>query len=467
MTSPNFINDCFKQALKQLSEIKIFSDSDSWIEENNPYRRSIRPQVFKHLSFSKPLARQEVLDYHSMAANRILLTAYETEFVFLPETGFKSIQDDFQDFYSPETSTLMALVRPKLERFLFGFLETEIRVTGNWTADLFRQYAEEFISSTLDETEENKAMNAIVSSRNPTEAAKAFLIQLAGDFLVESSAMARNLPGSYGPIQSELFKVVIDEYGFGVHETKHSTLFEDVMKSVGLNHRPHAYWQFYLTSSLLLNNYFNDLCRNHSKFFRYMGAIFWAETTFIKTCADMAKMMRVVFGPTAEVKYFAEHAHIDEHHSRMALEKLVMASIKQHGNHVIEEIVRGIEEAKLLASIADDDFIRQIHWSDNADYYKSLAPQVHAAIDGCSEVPVQRIVEPRGELSVCHVHDGDELCWIESGTMKFVTGQNQSTLLHAGEGTVIEANRLHGAIIESEECVYHIHSIKDHKLWLS
>jgi len=32
----------------------------------------------------------------------------------------------------------------------------------------------------------------------------------------------------------------------------------------------------------------------------------------------MAEMMRAVFGPDAEVQYFLEHVHIDNHHSRMA-----------------------------------------------------------------------------------------------------------------------------------------------------
>jgi hypothetical protein len=59
------------------------------------------------------------------------------------------------------------------------------------------------------------------------------------------------------------------------------------------------------------------------------------------------------------------------------------------------------------------------------------------------------------------------LCHIVSGTMKFVSGLDSYQILEAGEGTVISRNRLHGAIIESEECVYEIHSIGDYKKCLS
>jgi quercetin dioxygenase-like cupin family protein len=81
--------------------------------------------------------------------------------------------------------------------------------------------------------------------------------------------------------------------------------------------------------------------------------------------------------------------------------------------------------------------------------------------------PVAHIVEPYAELSNTHSHDGDELCHIVSGTMKFVAGFESYQILEAGEGTVIDRNRLHGAIIESEECVYEIHSIGDYRPWLS
>jgi mannose-6-phosphate isomerase-like protein (cupin superfamily) len=457
----------FDDALNQFGGIDLFADTHNWVIPDNPYRRPLRPRVLKHLNFDKPMTRDQMLDYTSLAANRVLLTVYETDFVFLPETGFGAKQGDFQTFYGPQTATLGALIRPKLENYLFSFLNDEIQLSGAWTIDAFRSYAEDFISTSLKATG-NPAMDAITDSADPVQAAKTFLIQLAGDFLVESSAMARNVPGGYGPLQSELFKVVIDEYGYGVHETKHSTMFEQVMKSVRLDPRPHAYWQFYLTSSLLLNNYFNYLSRSHDKFFRYLGAVLYAETTFVKTCREMADMMWRVFGNGAEVRYFLEHAHIDGHHSRMALEKLALPAIQQHGPGVIAEIVRGVEEAKLFAEMADHDFIRQVAWSDAGERFKALAATVRTnlLVSG-AKVPVQKLVELRGELSVTHVHDGDELCWIESGTMKFVTGDGRFIMLHAGEGTVIQKNRLHGAIIDSDECTYHISSIKDHTKWLS
>ena len=81
---------------------------------------------------------------------------------------------------------------------------------------------------------ENPFCLFIENSRDPSWALKYLLLQMAPDFLTEASPLARTVVGSFGAEQSEMMKVFIDEYGYGVHKTKHSTLFESLMKSVGL-----------------------------------------------------------------------------------------------------------------------------------------------------------------------------------------------------------------------------------------
>ncbi|ATB42899.1 cupin [Cystobacter fuscus] len=459
--------ELFKRCLVQYGESELFVDTEEWIVHDNPYRRTLRPHVFKYLDFSRPLRWDQILNYTSLSANRTLLTIYEQDFLLLPEQGFEAKRADFAEFYSGRSMALAAVVRPWLERYLFDALEREVSVTGRWTAASLEAYLQDYADS-LHREGENKSMAAILGSSNREHAARTLLIQLAGDFLLEASAMGRNVLGNFGPIQSELFKIVIDEYGYGVHETKHSTLFERLLRAHDLDPKPHAYWQFYLTSSLLLNNYYNWISRDHSKFFRYLGAIFQAETAFIHSCAQMAEMLIAVFGRGAEVQYFLEHAHIDRHHSKMVFERIVKPAVATHGESIIPEIVRGFEEAKLLGELAERDFCEQVSWADGGRTFKDLHPGVYAKVQaGVIQPDRQTFVEPRGELSVTHVHDGDELCHIESGVMHFVTGHGRHTVLHAGEGTVIQRNRLHGAIIDSDKCVYTIYSVGDYRACVS
>jgi Iron-containing redox enzyme len=453
----------FKRCLVQYGESELFADTEEWLAHDNPYRRTLRPHVFQYLDFAKPIPWDGILTYSSLAANRTLLTTYEQDFLLLPAQGMADKRADFAEFYSPRSTALAAVVRPWLERYVFDSLEREVSVTGRWTTASLEAYFKDFIVSSR-RAQDNPMLSAILGSSNREHAARTFLIQLAGDFLLEASAMARNVLGHFGPIQSELFKIVIDEYGYGVHETKHSTLFEKLLRAHYLDPRPHAYWQFYLTSSLLVNNYYNAIGRDHSKFFRYVGAIFQAETSFILSCAQAAEMLRSVFGRETEVQYFLEHAHIDRHHSEMVLERIVKPAIATYGEWIIPEIVRGFEEARLLGQLAERDFCDQVAWSDGGRTFKELHPVVYAKIQsGAIHPKRQQFIEPHGELSVTHVHDGDELCHIDAGVMHFINGFGRHTELRAGEGTVIQHHRLHGAIIDSSECTYSIYSIGDYR----
>lgn len=452
------------------SENELFQDPMMFISQDNPYRRALRPQTLKYLDFSVPIEKGDILSYKSLAANRLLLTTYEQDFILLPQEGLGTQFNEFSLFYSPELRGQGALIRPELEACIFGFLNNEIKETENTSADL-EKVLNTIIKSAQDNTQ-NLVMEAILnlnSLEDRKNAAKLFLIQLAPDFLVESSAMVKNLPGSFGEIGSELFKVVIDEYGYGVHSTKHSTLFQNTLNSVQLGSGVHDYWQFYLTSSLLLNNYFNWICTDHSKIFRYLGALFFAETTFIKSCKDWAETLKEIFGDEIDVNYFQEHVHIDFYHSKI-LKRMIESAVTKHDVQVIPEIIRGIKEAELISKIADDDLIEQIEWINSTSSYKGYGEQIFQKIDNKTTPNTpkyQEFVETENELSVTHVHDKDELCYIVEGEMKFVTGPDTFEILEAGDAIVIFRNRLHGAIITSAKCVYRIYTIGNYKTWLN
>ncbi|WP_441249461.1 iron-containing redox enzyme family protein [Kitasatospora sp. McL0602] len=455
-----------RQAVIAYAANPIYRDNEEWENADNPYHRQLRPQVLPHLDFDRVPGRDRALEYSSLAAQRILTSIYEADLVFFPKAGLGGLDDDFRSYYSPGNRARGELIRPALERFAFGFLDEEVEVSGSWDTAALEGYLE---SLGVDATgQASLAEQAILKSPDPQRAARMWLIQFAPDFLSEASPMIRNVLGYYGQTQSEWFKIVIDEYGYGVHDTKHSQLFERTLESVELSSDLHRYWQYYLVSSLAMNNYFHYLGKNHEHFFRYIGALYYTESTLVDFCRRATDLLDQVFDGQADTRYFTEHVHIDQHHGRMALEKLIKPLIAEHGEQIIPEIVRGIEEFRALSTLADEDFATQIAWMDDGPRYKELHGPVHQAIlEGRVTAPVADIVEPFGELSNTHSHEGDELCHIVSGTMRFVSGFNSYQILEAGEGTVIQRNRLHGAIIESDECVYQIHSVGDYQACLS
>lgn len=240
------------------------------------------------------------------------------------------------------------------------------------------------------------------------------------------------------------------------------------MNSVGINSTPHHYWQYYLNGSLLLANYYNYITRNRRFFFRYIGAIYLAETGFITSCKIWRDALIKAL-PSLDVRYFDEHCHIDIDHSRMVLDNLVKPAIETYGGFAAREIIRGFEEAKYLGDHAETDFVRQISWKNSAkinqDTYQKIFPRVFEAWKS-GKVTKDNLDEPKGELSITHSHDGDELCHVVSGEMEFLTGFETSTTLRDNKGIIIERNRLHGALIRSENCKYEIYNIGDINKWV-
>ncbi|MEM7173966.1 MAG: iron-containing redox enzyme family protein [Bacteroidota bacterium] len=296
--------------------------------------------------------------------------------------------------------------------------------------------------------------------KNPVLGIKILLIQQALDFLPEASHMGRTVLGDFGKIQSDLFKVFIDEYGYGVFEKKHSTLFKSTLQSVKLKTDSHAYWQFYLTSTLLLNNLFHFFTTHKLHFFKYLGAIALAEHAFGPYCAFTQKLIKQYL-PGADTMYYQEHSHIDDHHASMTFDILIQA-IDLYGEEIIIDMVKGIESVLYLQTIADQDLMAQIDWQTAQEVYKKKGMLIKEEVINTPKISKTHLIEPKKELSTLHVHDGDELCVINQGTMQFIGGFDTYTTLHQGDAMIIKKNRLHGACIVSSSCDYTIYSIKNY-----
>jgi hypothetical protein len=95
--------DELRAAVVRYASNPIYLDNEEWVNDDNPYRRQLRPQVLKFLDFDRSLRRNEILNYESLAAQRLLTSIYEADLMFLPKSGLADKWDDFTAFYSPST----------------------------------------------------------------------------------------------------------------------------------------------------------------------------------------------------------------------------------------------------------------------------------------------------------------------------------------------------------------------------
>jgi len=448
------LTDRLTESIEAYCAQRIFQAGPEIYIDGNPYHRPVGLAQLRSLDFGTPATVEQFLDPRQLVAGRILCSAYESDMILLPPNGLSSRKDDFDLFYSDEVRRLRDTVRPDLERFAFSFLRDAVQVPPVRTIEELQAYFMAEVTTAgapADHTGNNPAvdglrpvrgsMRAITECAHAEEAAGLHLIQLALDALTEASAMARNLGGSYGVEQSELFKIFIDEFGYGVYSAKHSTIFRGMLASIGLKTDVHAYWNFYLTSSLVGTNYFNYLTEDHRGMFRYMAAVTYLEWLFAQGFADTGIMLRAVFGDRVDTKYCDEHAHIDIHHGRMTYENLLLGFARTHGEAVIPDLVRGIEETKLLLKLGDEDFVAQIRWADTLDEHTRLGASLatSATSDG-----TRATLRPEDPFWT-RVYDSDRLVAVVDGEVDVhAWATPRPHRLGTGDTLLVPAGRLHG-----------------------
>lgn len=430
----------------------LFRGDANVLHGANPYRRMLVPDALAASDFVRPVGADQWHTHRSLAAHRLLGTCYEMDTVLLPEQGLAGLHDDFDAFYGAELRGLRESLVTELERFAFACLDDAVDISGATTTELLDAY----LRHVTDEAAAgpSPALAAVAAARDRETAADLYLVQLALDGLTEASAMSRNLAGAYGPEQSALFKIFIDEFGYGVYDAKHTTIFAKMLRSRGMATHVHAYWNFYLAGPLATNNYYYYLSRDHAKFFRYAGAVTYAEAVFAPGFVEMIKVFRDIFGDDVDLHYCDEHAHIDEHHGRITREQVLLALAERHGPRVVPELMRGVAEARLIGGWFEEDTAAQIRWADDLPGHRALA-----ASAATTDAPPHRVALSPDAPFGTRTHDDPVVLEVERGEVDLVaTPTGPPERLSRGESILIPAGRLYGVRSVSPDSAYLLHT---------
>ncbi|TDD59673.1 iron-containing redox enzyme family protein [Actinomadura darangshiensis] len=442
--------DTLGRRLAAFAGSPLFRGDAQLLHGPNPYRRMLVPGSLAEHDFDRPPGPGEWSAHRSLAAHRLLGTYYESETVLLPEQGLAGLYEDFDLFYGRQLKEIREGSVSELERFAFACLDDAVDVSGAATPDVLDAYFQHVVDEAA--AGPSPALTAIAEARDRESAADLYLVQLALDGLTEASAMSRNLGGAYGPEQSALFKIFIDEFGYGVYDAKHTTIFAKMLRSRAMATHVHAYWNFYLAGPLATNNYYYYLSRDHAKFFRYAGAVTYAEAVFAPAFVEMVKVFRDIFGDAVDLHYCDEHAHIDEHHGRITREQVLLALAERHGPRVVPELLRGVAEARLIGGWFEDDTAAQIRWSDDLPRHRELAGSAKTA-----GAPQRTLLTPESPFGT-RTHDDAVVLEIERGEADLVTTPTgPPERMARGDAVLIPAGRLYGVRPATSEtaCLLH------------
>ncbi len=268
------------------------------------------------------------------------MRAYQNRYVVLPaQWPGGSLLDHLDARYDPAEVARLEALRPALEAEL---IIPAVVAAKHATLNLqFDAYVETLLPE-LRQSGENAFTAFLRDNPDRDHHYRNFLLQSSADLLAEASASALGVVGAFGAPQSALFRILIDEFGYGAHGQKHSVLYQAVMRDFGLDDEYDAYAPLFDTVAIELHNVIHYLFQNPRNVFLQVGFLLFAETAYQRSTLDHFRYLRE-WRPDVDARYFGEHAHIDLHHTRMVIDEVARPFIATYGDEVGHEIVAGAE----------------------------------------------------------------------------------------------------------------------------
>lgn len=294
--------------------------------------------------------------------HQTLMRSYQGRYTLLPtsmEAGQagESVVDLLRRHYDPVAMRDLDALRLDLEKELIEPLRAEAasRMADVNAAD----YVSELLPA-IRSTPPSALLLFMASSPHREHYYRHFLIQSSADLLAEASASALGLIGEFGEPQSALFRILIDEFGYGEHSKKHSVLFRNTLRGFGLDTEYNAYWPLFDTPALMVHNVIHYMFQSPRHFFKQVGFLLYAETSYQHSTGEHLRYLRR-FHPGIDATYFGEHAHIDIHHTEMIVEEVVKPLIGKYGAQAAHEILTGAEMTRAVFAAADTHMLALCH----------------------------------------------------------------------------------------------------------
>jgi hypothetical protein len=323
--------------------------------------------------------------------HQALMRSYQARYVLLPQAAPPGgVIAPLRRHYDEGRLQALAELRPRLEAELIAPLAP----AGQGDIG---PYVEAMLAE-IRNAAESPFIAFLRGAEHRDDHYRNFLVQSSPDLLAEASASALGVIGEFGEPQSALFRILIDEFGYGAHHKKHAVFYRATMKSFGLDDAYNGYWPWFDTAALELHNVIHWLFQNPRNIFRQVGFLLHAETAYQRSTLAHHRYLRE-FHPTADARYFGEHAHIDLHHTRMVIDEAVTPFVARFGAEVGSEIIAGAEMTKAAFARAGEHLL-------GVSQVFATAPSANWGVAGEPRADFGRPVTPASPLDGSAVQVG-------------------------------------------------------------
>jgi hypothetical protein len=179
------------------------------------------------------------------------------------------------------------------------------------------------------------------------------------DGLVEASQLSRILGGAANPVHARLSRLLLEEYGFGHLERKHSSYFIKMLREVGMRTEPEAYFKLVPWEVLALTNQSFLFSERRRYFLRYIGGLLYFEVSVPAAFRHYQAAAKRLGIPEDGRAYWDLHIHADERHGRWMLYDVALPLVNMYPQHAWE-IVYGYDQQRSMSARAGGAVTRAV-----------------------------------------------------------------------------------------------------------
>lgn len=199
-----------------------------------------------------------------------------------------------------------------------------------------------------------------------------YLLAIASfDGLIEASRLSRILGGAANEIQCTLIRVLLEEYGNGRFNRKHSTFFAKMMAELKLSTQPEAYFDLvpWQVLASINHNFLLTECKRY--FLRYNGGLAYFEVAGPAIYRNyLAAATRLGLSEGA-MGYWELHIKEDERHGQWMMTDVTLPLVDLYPKEAWQ-IVLGYDQEKLMGDRAGDAMINSIRFGERSEPLTSV-----------------------------------------------------------------------------------------------
>ena len=184
------------------------------------------------------------------------------------------------------------------------------------------------------------------------------------DGLVEASQLSRTLGGVSNDIHAVMTRLLVEEYGGGRLNRKHSTFFTAMLTELNMHAEPEAYFDFVPWEVLAAINHSFLLSERKRFYLRYVGGLLYTEISVPAAFDNYRAAAERLCMSEAARGYWELHIREDERHGQWMLHDVALPLAAKYPAEGWE-IVLGYDQQKFISDRAGASVERSVRAAEH------------------------------------------------------------------------------------------------------